>query len=402
MAVFEYQARTSDGNVQAGTVEAANEAAALEILQRNNLFVIAIQSPKEKQLYMRQITIFNRVTGKDLAIFFRQLSALFKAAVPLVSALDVLAEQTKNIKLGDAAREISAKVDGGMPLHKAMEEFPNIFNNFSVQLVRAGEESGAMDQVLLYLAEYTERDYRIKAKIKSAMMYPAFIFGVFVLVGILMLVWIVPNLLLVISETGAEVPFITQVISDMSDFFRDRWYIALGGTFLIIYGAYRFFKSDFGGELWGKWQLTLPIFGKIFRNIYLFRFAESLGLLIKGGMSIDSSLKITADVIDNVVYRQIVNEAREKVNKGERIAATLEKYPQMEGLVTSMIAVGERTGTLESVLEISSNFYTQEVETSIESLSALIEPILIVILAIGVGLLIAGVLLPIYGTITSL
>jgi type IV pilus assembly protein PilC len=402
MAIFEYQARTKEGNVQTGSVEATDEAAALEILQKNNLFVIAVQSPKDKRLYMRQVAIFNRVKGKDLAIFFRQLSALFKAAVPLVSALDSLAEQTKNIKLADATREISANVDGGMPLYKAMEEHTNIFGNFSVQLVRAGEESGAMSQVLLYLAEYTERDYRIKAKIKSAMTYPAFVFGVFVLVGILMMVFVVPRLLVVISETGAAMPFVTQVISDISNFFRHRWYIALGGTFLMVFGAYRFLKSDFGGELWDKWQLKLPIIGKIFRNIYLFRFAESLGMLVKGGVPIDSSLKITADVIDNSVYRQIVNEAREKVNKGERIAATLEKYPQMQGLVTSMIAVGEQTGTLESVLEISSNFYTQEVETSIEALSALIEPILIVFMAIGVGFLIAGVLLPMYGIIAEL
>ena len=402
MANFEYQARTKIGEIQTGIVEAANEQSALKILQEQNLIVVSINAVEQTPLYLRQFKFLQRVSAKDLAIFSRQLATLFAASVPLVTSLYTLAKQVENNKLQDALLDIAANVDGGMGLDKALEQYPDIFSNFYVQIIRAGEESGTLDKVLNYLAEYTEREHRIFSKIRGSMMYPAFILGVFLIVGTAMLVFVIPQLVSVLSQSGGQLPFITRVITAASDFVRNQWYLLLGGLVVGFFLIFRFLRTEIGKDSWSKWQLKLPIFGKIFKNIYLFRFSESFGLLIRGGVPINISLEISANVIDSKVYKKIILDARDKVTRGVSLSSALESYSEISGMVTQMIAVGEKTGKLDETLENVANFYEQEVSGAIDNLVSLIEPILIVILGAGVALLVAGILLPIYTSINTL
>ena len=402
MANFEYQARTKNGEVQTGIVEAANEQSALKILQGNNLIVISVSAVESAPLYLKQFKFLQRVSAKDLAIFSRQLATLFAASVPIVPSLYTLAKQVDNTKLQDALLDIAANVDGGMSLDKALEQYPDIFSNFYVQIIRAGEESGTLDKVLNYLADYTEREHRIFSKIRGSMMYPAFIMGVFLIVGTAMLVFVIPQLLSVLSQSGGQLPFITKVIAGASDFIRNQWYLLLAGLVIGLFVVIRFLRTQMGKDAWSRWQLRLPIFGKIFRNIYLFRFTESFGLLIRGGVPINISLEISANVIDNKIYKDIILDAKDKVTKGVPLSSALENYSEVSGMVTQMISVGEKTGKLDSVLENVANFYEQEVSNAIDNLVSLIEPVLIVILGAGVALLVAGILLPIYTSINTL
>ncbi|OGZ62908.1 MAG: hypothetical protein A3H51_00465, partial [Candidatus Spechtbacteria bacterium RIFCSPLOWO2_02_FULL_38_8] len=385
-----------------GIVEAANEQSALKILQGNNLIVISVSAVESAPLYLKQFKFLQRVSAKDLAIFSRQLATLFAASVPIVPSLYTLAKQVDNTKLQDALLDIAANVDGGMSLDKALEQYPDIFSNFYVQIIRAGEESGTLDKVLNYLADYTEREHRIFSKIRGSMMYPAFIMGVFLIVGTAMLVFVIPQLLSVLSQSGGQLPFITKVIAGASDFIRNQWYLLLAGLVIGLFVVIRFLRTQMGKDAWSRWQLRLPIFGKIFRNIYLFRFTESFGLLIRGGVPINISLEISANVIDNKIYKDIILDAKDKVTKGVPLSSALENYSEVSGMVTQMISVGEKTGKLDSVLENVANFYEQEVSNAIDNLVSLIEPVLIVILGAGVALLVAGILLPIYTSINTL
>ncbi|MEX0877643.1 MAG: type II secretion system F family protein [Candidatus Spechtbacterales bacterium] len=398
MPLFEYESRTPEGETQTGRVDAVSKDAALEILQRNSLIVIKLESVDEALIFSRRIKLFERVNKKEISVFSRQLSTLFQASVPLVVSLRTLANQAENLKLKDTIMDTASNVDGGMPFSQALEQSPDVFSNFYIQMVRAGEESGTLDQVLVYLAEYTERDYYIMSKIKGAMTYPAFIVGVFFLIGILMLAFVIPSLLGALGNIDAELPVLTRGIAFLSDIVRESWHILIVGTIASLFGLWKFTKTPTGKTLWSKVQLKLPVFGKLFQNIYMFRFASSLGMLVRGGIPVNRALEITSNVIDNVVYKEIVIEAKEKVSKGESIAKALSVHPEIDSMVVQMTSVGESTGKLSDILENVSKFYQREISNTVENLVSLIEPIMIVIIGIAVGFLIAGVLLPIYNT----
>ena len=403
MPLFEYEARTKDGEVQVGRVEALNREAAAEILQRHSLIIVTLESVEEKPIFQKRIAFFEHVDRKEISVFSRQLSTLFKASVPLVVSIRTLANQTDNPKFKDILLSVASNIDGGMPFSQALEEYPETFSNFYVQMIRAGEESGNLDEVLSYLAEYTERDYYIASKIKGAMTYPAFIIGVFILVGMAVMLFVIPNLLQVLEQSGAtDLPFLTRAIAFASQLTQDAWHIMLIGMVAFVVGIWRFIKTDTGHDIWSRVQLKLPIFGKLFKNIYMFRFSSSLSMLVRGGVPVNRSLDITANVISNIVYQGIFEELRDKVNKGDSISKTLEKYEQVDVMVTQMIAVGERTGKLSDILGNVSQFYEDEINNTIDNLVSLIEPIMIVAIGIAVALLVAGVLLPMYNTISAI
>ncbi|MEX0869867.1 MAG: type II secretion system F family protein [Candidatus Spechtbacterales bacterium] len=402
MPLFEYKATTKEGEIQSGKVDAVNREAASQILQSHNLIITSLEAIDERPIFEKRIKIFERVTKKELSIFSRQLATLFKASVPLVVSVRTLATQTKNPKFKEALLSISSNIDGGVSFSQALAEHEDIFSSFYINMVRAGEESGTLDEVLNYLALYTERENSINSKIKGAMTYPIFVIGLLIMVAIAMLVFVIPNLMSVVEETEADLPLITIIVSGTSDFVRTKWYILILGIAAVTAGGWQFLKSELGKNLWHKVQLKIPGVGKLFQSIYMFRFTSSFSMLVKGGVPISSALDITAHVLSNDVYKAIILDIKDKVNKGDGIAATMENYPEISQMVTQMVAVGEQTGQLSEILGEVSKFYEEEVSTAIDALVSLIEPILIVLMGIGVALLIAGVLLPMYGTITEL
>jgi len=395
--VFLYQARTQEGLTRAGSVEAPSVDAALQILQRQNLFVIKLE-PLVKKLpwYERPIARFERVKQKDIMLLSRQLSTLFEAKVPVVQTFRTLIGQSGSKALREHLTEVLDDVQGGMSMSQAMGKHPAVFSAFFVNMVRSGEESGKLDSIFSYLADYLERNYLLLTKTRNALIYPAFILFAFIMVLVLMLTVVIPKLSVIIEEAGQELPIYTRLVIGASDFLRSFGVLIL---FLLLGAAvimFRYLQTPEGRRAWSRTQITMPIVGVLFQKLFLARLADNLQTLISGGIPIVRSLQITADVVGNEIYKSITLEAVEMVRGGSTIADAFEKHPEIPPLLTQMMRVGEETGKLDQILHALSRFYTREVDNLVDNLVSLIEPILILILGLGIGLIVASVLLPIY------
>ena len=394
---FNYQARTATGDIQTGVVEASSKEAALNILQRYQLFVTALEEVEGGPFYIKKIRLFNKISQKNLVIFSRQLSLMFKSRISLVQSLETLAEQTKNQEFKEKILMISEDVEGGTSFSQALSRFPKIFSSFFVNMVKSGEVSGTLSESLEYLADNLEREYHLFSKLKGAMLYPALIIVMAMGVLAMMMFFVIPNLSRVLTETGQELPVITRIVIGLSDFLRNRGWILiiLFAVFLIL--ALRYLRSPSGAALKDRALLRLPVIGPFLKVIYISRFAENLSTLISGGLPITRALEITGDVVGNSVYKERISEIKEEVRQGKGISGVLKKYPeQFFPLLAQMVAIGEKTGTLSQSLMSVVDFYRQEVERSMENILSLIEPILIIVLGLMVAGLMASVLLPLY------
>lgn len=399
--IFNYQARTKEGETQAGRVEAASKKAAAEILQRQDLIVIFIEEARKAPIYARRLKFFEKVKKKELVIFSRQITTLFEAEVPLVSALQTVAHQTQSASFREKIFEISTDIEGGSSLSDAFGKHTDIFSDFYTNMVKAGEASGKLDTIFAYLANHIEREYMVASRIKGALIYPAFVVAGFFIAGALLMIFVIPQLTGILADSGTELPTTTKIIIGVSNFMRSFWYILLLG---IVGGAvlfFRYIKTKNGKNFWDRVQLKLPVFGPILVKVYIFRFTESLGTLIDGGLPIIRAIEIARDVVGNNVYKEVLNDVREAVRRGGTIGGTLSLYKEIPAFVTQMIVVGEQAGKLEGVLKHIANFYQKEVENVTDNITSLIEPILITVMGIAVGILVAGVMIPIYNMVGS-
>jgi type II secretory pathway component PulF len=395
---FNYQARTSDGVVQTGTIEAPNVEIAIETLHRHNLIIFEMSEEKkgffsilEKGLYF-----FNKIKTQDLVLFSRQLSVLFDAQVPLVPALRTLADQASPA-LRDVIMELASDVDAGAAFSIALEKFPKVFSFFYISVIRAGEASGRLQEVLSYLADHQERSYDLNRKVKGALMYPIFIVVALFIVGTIMMIFVIPQLTSVFEESGQELPILTRIIISISNFMQSYWWLVFLIFCGLIGGGWYMLNTASGRKYWDEIELNLPIFGPIFKKIYLARFSENLGTLIKGGIPIIQSLSITADVVGNLVYKNIILMAREEVRRGNMIHSvflTEKKY--IPPMVAQMIRIGEQTGKIDVLLSKVASFYQKDVDNIMDNLTTLIQPILVLVLGGAAGVLVAAILLPIY------
>lgn len=401
---FNYQAKTSEGNIQTGTVEAPSREVAIETLHRYGLVILEVV--EEKADFMQALTgelaIFSRVKNQDLVIFSRQLAVLFDAEVPLVQSLRTLANQSSSPALKKIITEIASDVDSGTAFSQSLEKFHKVFSFFYVSVVRAGEASGRLQEVLNYLADHEEKSYDLNKKVKGALTYPIFVVSALIVVGAAMMVFVIPQLTAVLEESGQELPVITKVIIGISDFLRGWWWlclIMLGGA---IFGLWYGLKTPQGKNYWDRFQLKLPIFGGLFRKIYLARFAENLGTLVKGGIPIIQSLTITADVVGNSLYKEIILKAREEVRRGNTIYSIFSTDKNIPPMVSQMVSIGEQTGKLDLLLSKIAVFYQKDVDGLVENMASLIQPLLIMVLGAAAGILVAAILLPIYNLSSGL
>lgn len=400
MATFEYRAKTKEGEGRAGVIEAPSQEAALDRLHQEGLIVLAVEERAPKVPLTRFFRA--RVSQKDIVLFSRQLATLFEARVPIVPALKTLLGEAANPALQNAVAGILDDVAGGLALSQAMAKHPLLFSSFYLNLVRSGEESGKLQEVFTYLADYLERAYYLTTKARNSMIYPAFVLVAFVGVLVVMLVVVIPRLVSIFEETGQAVPFFTTAVIALSLALK-RWGLLL--LFLIAggaIGAWRWSGTRTGRFFFHRAQLALPIFGGLYRKLYMARFADNLRTLIVGGIPIIRALAISRDVVGNAVYQAAIEEAIEAVKAGSTIHSALEKSPDVPVLVTQMIRIGESTGKLDFILGSVAKFYQREVDSALENLVALIEPILIVTLGAGVGLLLASVLIPLYNLVGSI
>jgi len=393
---FLYQIRTEDGKRQTGTIEAGDIERAIDILHRHKMYIVSITPVKPSFLVASRLGIFKKVNVKDVAVFSRQLATLAEAKVPLVEGLRILVKQQTNRFLKDTLFQIASDVEGGTSFSEALERHSKVFSPFYISIIKSGEASGRIQESLIYLADHLERQYDFNSKVKGAMMYPALIIIGFGAVAFIMMTFILPKLLAVFKESGQELPLPTKLLISLSNIFQDYWYLIIIGIIGIVLGIKYISTIPEGKAKLDLLKLKLPLIGKLFKKIYLARFAENLSTLIESGLPITKALKISGNVVGNEIYKRIIFESAKKVRIGEPIAFVFEQSKEIPLMVSQMIGVGERSGKLDLALKNIARFYTKEVNNSINNLMVLIEPILILILGAGVAVLVAAILMPIY------
>ncbi|MCF7820368.1 MAG: type II secretion system F family protein [Candidatus Pacebacteria bacterium] len=396
MPIYRYKARDAEkGRVARGNIVAFNESDVKIKLAKKNLSVEKLTEVTHN-LESKILLFINPVKAKDLVIFFRQFSVMITANVTIVESLITLVDQTKNISLQKLISEIAYEVDSGALLSDAMAKRKSVFGEFYINIIRSGETSGKLDEVLNYLADEIEKSYEMTAKIKNAMIYPAFIISGLVAVGIVMMVFVIPKLTSVLQETGTELPLSTKIVIAVANFMEKYIiYILIVAAGLGV--AFRYFlKSTLGRKMFDYFQVQIPIFGKLFKLIYIVRFTRSLSTLLKGGVSITKSLDISAKVVRNHVYQVLIYETLAEVSDGNSITSAFEGSKYMPNMVTHMMAIGERAGKLDDVLDTITDFYSKEINNMLANLTTILEPLIMIVMAVGVGIMVAAVILPMY------
>lgn len=392
MSLFEYSAKDNEGNTKKGMADAANQQLAIGALADKGLKVISIKERKQ----LAFMSILNRVKAKDVVIFSRQFAVMISANIPIVQALKVLIDQTENITLKMIVSEIADEVSGGSKLSDALAKRKKIFSQFYVSVVRAGETSGKLDEVLNYLADEMEKDYDMMHKIRGAMIYPVFVLVGLGVVGSVMMVWVVPKLTGIIAETGGELPIATRILMGVSGFMQGYWWLILIGIVGLIVGFKYYVRIPAGRHQVDYLKLKAPIFGPLFQKIALVRFTRSLKTLIAGGVAIASSLQIAADVVGNSVYKDLIERTKEAVEGGNSISSVFVMSDEIPSMVSQMLAVGEKTGKLDIILDRVTDFYSREISNTVANLVTLMEPLIMVLMGIGVGLMVAAIIMPMY------
>lgn len=392
---FTYQARTKSGEFKKGMITAGSQSKAEQLLSDNGLIIVSLKEQKES--WTTKLDIFsNRISYKDLVLYSRQFSTLVAARVPIVQSLRILEGQVSNKGLIRITKSLIASVEGGESLSLALSKHPKTFGNIYVSLVKSGEASGQVAESLSYLADQLEKDYDLRSRVKSAMTYPAFVLSALVVVGVLMFKFVLPNLVSVLKEQNADLPLVSKILINFTDFFEVFWWVVLLGLALLAFGVRFYVQTQSGRYAWDKLKMRLPVIGQILEKIYLARFSRNMSTLVAGGIPVIQSLKIISDIINNVIYRDILLEAAQQVTNGKSISESLAHHKEFPPLVTQMVKVGEQTAQLDTILLKLALFYEKEVDAKVGTLSSLLEPIIMLILGLGVGILVAGVLLPIY------
>ena len=397
MSIFNYKALNKREEVKVGVVEAPDSALAVEALTEKGLKVIDLKEAKKSlDSRFQDISFFNRINQKELVIFSRQLSVMVSATVPIVQALRVISKQTKGVGLKKVITKIADDIDEGLKFSAALEKH-SCFTGFFVNMVASGESSGRLDKVLSYLADEVESSYDLQAKIKGAMIYPAFISGGLLIVGILMMIFVIPQLTGMLTESGGELPFMTKVLVAVSDFFKNDYLYLIIGTTIIGGGGYYFFnKTELGIKVFNFLKLKLPVFGKLWQMIYLVRFAGTLSSLITAGVPLTEGLRITGDVVDNYYYKKLIDQAIEKVKDGYSVAYVFSKSNMFPDMLSQMLKIGEKTGSLGDVLTKLADFYSREVENMVANLTSLLEPLIMVVIGVAVGGMVIAIIMPMY------
>ena len=401
MAIYKYRARTNDGRLTNGAVEAVTESDAAELLNEKGLIVLALSETSQKQGKSWNINI-GKVKHKDLVIFSRQLSVMISATVPIVQSLRILAQQTVNPIFIEKIIEMADDVEGGMRFSSALSKHGNTFSNFYIAMVKSGETSGKLDEILQYLADQMEKDYDLISRIKSAMIYPVFIISSMVVVGFLMMTFVVPNMTKMLLETGAELPLVTRILIGTSDFMSNYWYFIIFGVAGLILLFRLWLKSGTGKLTWDAVKIQIPIFGALFKKVYIVRFTRSLATLIRGGVPITSALTITAEVVDNRAYEKLILDTVDEVEGGNSLATLFVKSKLMPKMLSQMMVIGEKTGKLDNVLEKLSSFYSREIDNLVDGLTSLIEPLILIVMGVGVGGMVAAIMLPMFKVAQSI
>lgn len=394
--LFTYDAITSVGEKKKGTVEAASKDLAIAAVQHRGLIVLSVEEEGVKK-GIAAISFFEKsVKMKDVVIMSRQISTLFEAQVSALKAFNLLATNTENPALVKVLNTVSDDIAAGVAISGALSKHPHVFSDFYVNMVKAGEESGKLTQTFSYLAEYLDRQYQLTSKTKNALIYPGFVIGVFIMVMTLMFVFIVPRLTAIILESGQKIPVSTQIIIFISDLLVHYGVFVLIVLIALSLYLFRISRTEYGSRYLDRLKITLPIFRAIYTKLYLSRIADNMDTMLSSGIPIMRAIELTGAVVGNRIYEDILKETTEAVKSGSSLSDAFSKHPEIPAIMTGMVRVGEETGSLGNILKTLGKFYAREVNDAVDTLVSLIEPLMIVGLGLGVGLLLTSVLMPIY------
>ncbi len=394
--LFQYKAIDPEGLNKDGEIDAPNRDMAISGLQRRGLVIISLKDEAEHKSLLSG-DIFEKVSNKDVVILSRQIATLFEAQVSALKSFTMLAANTENKLLGRILTAVADDLQAGISISGALAKHPDIFSNFYINMVKVGEEVGKLNETFMFLAEYLDRQYALTSKTRNALIYPAFVIFTFFVVMTLMFVIVIPRLSKIILESGQDIPFYTRLVISISNLFVNYGIFVLIFLVLLAIWVWRLSYTEKGKAYLDSMKLSLPAVGNLYKKLFLARITDNLHTLLVSGVPIVRSIDITAEVVGSRVYRELLGEVADGVKSGLTLSAVFAKHQEyIPGIMTQMVQVGEETGSLGNVLKTMADFYRREVDGAIDTLVGLIEPIMIVVLGFGVGILLVSVLGPIY------
>ncbi|MBX4188394.1 MAG: type II secretion system F family protein, partial [Candidatus Doudnabacteria bacterium] len=353
--VFKYKVIDKDGKTQDGVIDAVNIDVAINSLQRRGFIISHIAPEDEKRAgFGKELHFFNKVSNKDIVILSRQMAILFEAQVSALRVFRLLAAETENHALRAAMTQIADDLQGGNTISKSLEKHPKIFSDFYVNMVKAGEESGRLDEIFLFLADYLDRTYEVTSKARNALIYPSFVIVVFIAVMILMFTLVIPKISAIIVDSGQDIPIYTQIVLGISNFFVNYWWLML--VFFVIGGFafLRYIKTDQGSISWARFKISVPYVGNLYRKLYLSRISDNMHTMLISGIPMMRTLEITSAVVDNKIYQAILLEALNSVKSGTSVSEAISHYEEIPGIMIQMMRVGEESGQLGNILSTMS------------------------------------------------
>ncbi|MES3030890.1 MAG: type II secretion system F family protein [Patescibacteria group bacterium] len=395
--LFNYNAVDQEGGKKDGSIDAVNVDIAISSLQRRGLVITSIvEADGKKGGLNMNISWFERVSNKDVVILSRQLATLFEAQVSALRIFRLLSAETENRVLGSKLTTIADDLQAGSSISGALGKHPKVFSEFYVSMVKAGEESGKLNETFNYLADYLDRTYELVGKAKGALIYPAFVVFTFITVMILMFTIVIPKISAILVDSGQDIPFYTKIILGISNFFVNYGFIFLAVVIVGGFFVFKYIKTPGGRQVYDEVKLGVPYISTLFKKLYLSRLADNMNTMLVAGIPMMRALELTSSVIDNTIYKRLLAGAVEDVKSGKAVSEALSGNDQIPGIMIQMIKVGEETGELGNILKTLARFYAREVTTAVDALVDLIEPLMIVFLGLGVAVLLASVLIPIY------
>ena len=394
--LFNYKIITKEGVEKKGQIEAANMNLAVANLQRREYVVVSVTPDDDSNFLTNLFPFLGNVPMKDIVLMSKQASTLFEAQVSAVKTFELLGQNAESEGIQKALAQVTEDIRGGTSISGAMAKQPRVFSNFYVNMVKAGEESGNLTETFTFLSEYLERSYALSSKTKNALVYPSFIIFTFVTVMLLMLTKVIPQMATIIEESGQEIPYYTKIVLSLSDFFVNFGMFFLIALVIAGFGIWRALKTESGAEKFDQLKIMMPGFGKLFRKTYLARISDNINTMLSSGIPVVRTLEITADVVGNKVFEKILLDTVDEVKGGNSISSAFAKHEEIPAIMVQMIKVGEETGSVGKILKTLANFYNKEVINTVDTLIGMIEPMMIVLLGVGVGGLLMAVMVPIY------
>jgi type IV pilus assembly protein PilC len=395
--LFIYKAIDQTGSEKAGTIEAVTLEVAIMGLQQRGFTITNIHPADEKgSILSKNLTIFERVSAREVVILSRQIATLFQAQVSALQIFKLLSSEQENPKLQKALIQVTEELQGGSSISGALSKHPDVFDSFYVNMVRSGEESGHLDSIFEDLASHLDRNYEVSSKAKNALIYPAFIIFTFFAVMTLMLTVVIPKISSILLDSGAEIPVYTKVVLGFSTFLVNYGVFVLIALIVSMFVLFKYTKTDLGKETFDGLKLKIPVLGRLFKMLYLSQISDNLYTMLTSGVPMIKSLELTRDIVNNRLFKIAIDDGIEMVKGGSTLSAAFAKHEVFPGVLVQMSRVGEETGKLGDILKTLAGYYRREVTNAVDTIVSLIEPFMIVFLGLGVGFLLASVLIPIY------